>query len=100
VQADGSKTRAHGGLGLGLALVKSFTEAHHGKVEAASEGIGRGSRFTVRLPRRKATVPAAAGADAGVATETNPRRHTFSSSKTTKTRLSFCNRRSRQRVFV
>jgi len=72
VQADGSKTRAHGGLGLGLALVKSFTEAHHGKVEAESGGIGRGSRFTVRLPRRKATVPAAAGADAGVATETKP----------------------------
>jgi len=55
VQADGSKTRAHGGLGLGLALVKSFTEAHHGTIEAHSAGIGQGSCFTVRLPRRKRT---------------------------------------------
>ncbi len=53
VQADGSKTRAHGGLGLGLSLVKSFVEAHRGTVEAQSAGGGHGSRFTVRLPRRK-----------------------------------------------
>lgn len=50
-QADSSKTRSYGGLGIGLALVKSFVESHGGIVEAASEGEGKGSRFTVRLPR-------------------------------------------------
>ncbi len=49
-QEDGSKTRAHGGLGLGLALVKSFIESHQGTVEASSAGHGRGSRFTITLP--------------------------------------------------
>ncbi|HEX5707324.1 MAG TPA: PAS domain S-box protein, partial [Pyrinomonadaceae bacterium] len=49
-QADQSTTRAHGGLGIGLALVKSFVEAHGGTARAESDGRGRGSRFTVTFP--------------------------------------------------
>jgi PAS domain S-box-containing protein len=49
-QADGSSTRAHGGLGLGLAIVRHLVEAHGGTVHADSAGEGKGSIFTVRLP--------------------------------------------------
>jgi len=72
LQADGSKTRSHGGLGLGLALVKSFVEAHHGTVAAGSEGVGHGSRFTVRLPRKERLSEASAGEQqaAGLRVET------------------------------
>jgi signal transduction histidine kinase/CheY-like chemotaxis protein len=49
-QADSSLDRAHGGLGIGLTLVRSLAEMHGGTASAASEGIGRGSVFTLRLP--------------------------------------------------
>jgi PAS domain S-box-containing protein len=49
-QADSTTTRAHGGLGLGLAIVRHLVELHGGEVQAASEGEGRGSTFRVLLP--------------------------------------------------
>jgi signal transduction histidine kinase/CheY-like chemotaxis protein len=49
-----SKHDHAGGLGLGLALVKSLVELHHGRVEARSDGIGKGSEFIVRLPLSQA----------------------------------------------
>jgi signal transduction histidine kinase len=49
-QVDPAIDRAEGGLGIGLALVKGFVELHGGEVEARSEGLGKGSEFTIRLP--------------------------------------------------
>jgi CheY-like chemotaxis protein len=49
-QADASSTRRHGGLGLGLAIVRHLAELHGGTVGAQSAGAGQGSVFTVRLP--------------------------------------------------
>jgi PAS domain S-box-containing protein len=50
-QSDSSTTRAHGGLGLGLAIVRHLVEMQGGTVSAASGGEGHGAEFTVRLPR-------------------------------------------------
>jgi PAS domain S-box-containing protein len=49
-QADRALDRSQGGLGIGLTLVRSLVEMHGGKVKAFSEGLGKGSEITVRLP--------------------------------------------------
>jgi signal transduction histidine kinase/CheY-like chemotaxis protein len=49
-QADSSTTRAHGGMGLGLAIVRHLVELHGGSIEARSEGPDRGALFIVRFP--------------------------------------------------
>ena len=54
VQAERRLDRSQGGLGLGLSLVRSLVEMHGGTVAAASEGLGRGCAFEVRLPARPA----------------------------------------------
>lgn len=74
-QADRSLERRQGGLGIGLTLVRRLVEMHGGTVQAASDGLGRGSEFRIRLPRLAMTpevaeaaspdVPAASGGSAG-----------------------------------
>jgi len=54
-QADSSATRAHGGLGLGLAIARHLVEAHGGRIEAANRPNG-GAVFTVTLPPAPANV--------------------------------------------
>jgi signal transduction histidine kinase/CheY-like chemotaxis protein len=56
-QVDATLDRAQGGIGLGLALVRSIVELHSGSVEASSDGPGKGSCFRVRLPRTKEVEP-------------------------------------------
>ena len=63
-QADSGSTRAHGGLGLGLAIVRHLVELHAGTVEAMSAGPGQGATFSVRIPIQN-TKAATAGNDHG-----------------------------------
>ena len=60
-QGDASSTRRHGGLGLGLALVRDLVELHGGSVSAQSAGEGNGATFTVRLPTMAVTSVGAEG---------------------------------------
>jgi PAS domain S-box-containing protein len=66
-QVDRSIERAHAGLGIGLTLVERLVHLHGGEIVARSEGIGRGSEFTVRMPladkpaRRESPAPPASG---------------------------------------
>jgi signal transduction histidine kinase len=57
-RADDSIARSEGGLGIGLALARGLVEMHGGRIEAFSEGSGKGSEFTIRLPRSMAEVAA------------------------------------------
>jgi signal transduction histidine kinase/ActR/RegA family two-component response regulator len=67
-QAENAIGRAQGGMGIGLALVRNLVQLHGGRVDAESDGVGQGSRFTLRLPlatnadraeeQRRTSVPA------------------------------------------
>jgi signal transduction histidine kinase len=62
-QAESTITRSHGGLGLGLSIVRHLVELHGGSVAVHSEGEGKGAAFTVRLPVRQATSESAESLD-------------------------------------
>jgi PAS domain S-box-containing protein len=65
-QADSSFTRPHGGLGLGLTIVRQLVEAHGGRIEAESGGVNRGATFTVTLPLSRQGMPAGPSVPSGL----------------------------------
>lgn len=71
-QAERTPDRSQGGLGVGLALVKSLIELHGGSVSVRSEGVGKGSTFTLRLPAVAAQAAQAAQAAPSVQPQSGP----------------------------
>jgi PAS domain S-box-containing protein len=69
-QAERGLDRAQGGLGIGLTIVKRVVELHGGRVEARSDGVGRGAEFVVRLPALPATLEEPSAAPASRPRET------------------------------
>jgi signal transduction histidine kinase/DNA-binding response OmpR family regulator len=69
-QADGTTTRKHGGLGLGLAIVRHLVELHGGTIRAESEGDGQGSTFKLSLPLASDAKASSNGASDGDASAT------------------------------
>ncbi len=71
-QRDSSNTRAHGGLGLGLSVVRHLVEMHGGTVRADSRGEGQGASFTVRLPLLREADPSPSSSAAAPAADVAP----------------------------
>ena len=71
-QEDGTTTRSHEGIGLGLSIVRSLVELHGGTIRAASEGVGRGATFTVELPAIEAAAVVEGAAKSSAALPSTP----------------------------
>jgi PAS domain S-box-containing protein len=74
-QADGSLDRTQGGLGIGLTLTRTLVELHGGTIVAASEGLGKGSEFVVRLPLASDPAHVGTPADEAATADRSPRPH-------------------------